>query len=81
MSKTPHQKKLAILYQEYDANLAHLNKLRKLNAWNPLPERLSEHGQYVMWHRSLLMQILTLHFEAINQAQERTAQRAQEGTF
>jgi hypothetical protein len=72
MTKQQKQK-LSRLWEEYDANLSHLNYLRKLNAWNPIQSRLSEHGQYLMWHRALMMEIFQVYFEAINRRHQEGA--------
>jgi len=64
--KTPHQKKMKILFDEYDANQVKLNELRRLNQYNPIPSRMYEHGMYLVWSQSLRLQIFQAHFNHIN---------------
>ena len=73
--KTPHQKKMKILFDEYDANQVKLNELRRLNQYNPIPNRLAEQGAFLVWSQSLRLQIFQAHFAFI-QAQEEAQERA-----
>lgn len=64
------QRRVNQLLVEYDANREHVRQLRKLCEFNPMPSRMEELGAFLLWQKSLQMQLFQIYFAAINYKKE-----------